>query len=207
MTPLPDLAGASLAVVTIDVHRGHLDPAVATMPLAADAATRVVAANGRLVAAARDHGLPVVHVVTSYHGVEEISSNPWWASVAGSDATRGGVLRHQLPGSPGLEVMPQVLDAARDIVVSSKKRYDCFHATELDHVLRSRGVDTLLLTGVNTNSCVLATTIAANTRDYRAIVVAECVDTMDPTHHDPALAIIGQAFGWIASLDDVVSAL
>jgi nicotinamidase-related amidase len=65
MTPLPDLAGASLAVVTIDVHRGHLDPAVATMPLAADRATRVVAANGRLVAAARDHGQPVGHVVTT----------------------------------------------------------------------------------------------------------------------------------------------
>jgi len=194
------------AVVTIDMHRGHLDPSVATMPLAAEAAERVTAANAVLVDAARKHGIPVIHVVTSYHGVEEIASNPWWSRVAGTDATRSNVLNHQLPGSPGLEVMPQLLGEG-DIVLFGKKRYDSFAATELDHVLRSRGIDTLLLTGVNTNSCVLATTVAGNTRDYSVVVVEECVDTMDPSLHDAALAVIRQAFGWVATLDDVVSAL
>lgn len=203
---LPSLSPERTAVVTIDLHRGHLDPSVATMPLTADAAAAVVAANEKLLRTARDNGIPVVHVVTSYHAVEEIASNPWWASVAGSDASRGNVLRHQLPGSPGLEVMPS-LRADDDILVTTKKRYDCFHATELDHVLRSRGIDTLLLTGVNTNSCVLATSIAANTRDYRAVVVSDCVDTMDRRHHDPALAIVAQAFGWVADTDEVAAAL
>lgn len=194
------------AVVTIDMHRGHLDPAVATMPLARGAAARVVAANRRLVVAAREHRVPVIHVVTGYHGVEEIASNPWWASVAGSDATRANVLRHQLPGSPGLEVMPELLEAS-DIVIRNKKRYDSFAATELDHVLRSRDLDTVLLTGVNTNSCVIATTIAGNTRDYSMVVVEDCVDTMDPSLHDAALAVIRQAFGWVATTDQVVAAL
>jgi biuret amidohydrolase len=204
--PLPDLGGRRPAVVTIDLHRGHLDPAVATMPLPAEAAERVTAANAALLAQARRRGLPVVHVVTSYHAVEEIAANPWWASVAGTDATRANVLRHQLPDSPGLEVMPQVLDAG-DIVVTGKKRYDCFAATELDHVLRSRGVDTVLLTGVNTNSCVLATTIASNTRDYAAVVVEDCVDTMDRAQHEAALSVIRQAFGWVATCDEVLAAL
>lgn len=202
----PRLDPGSTAVVTIDLHRGHLDPQVATMPLATPAAQRVVAASERLLAAARAAGLPVVHVVTSYHCVEEISSNPWWAAVAGSDASRRNVLRHQLPGSPGLQVMPTLL-VDGDVVVDTKKRYDCFHATELDHVLRSRGVQTVLLAGVNTNSCVLATTVAATTRDYRAVVVADCVETMDPRHHEPALALIAQAFGWVSDTDEVVEAL
>lgn len=194
------------AVVTIDMHRGHLDPAVATMPLASETAARVVAANRRLILAAREHGVPVIHVVTGYHSVEEIASNPWWASVAGSDATRANVLKHQLPGSPGLEVMPELLEAS-DIVIRNKKRYDSFAATELDHVLRSRNLDTVLLTGVNTNSCVIATTIAGNTRDYSMVVVEDCVDTMDPSLHDAALAVIRQAFGWVATTDEVVAVL
>lgn len=204
---LPDLASRRVAVVTIDLHRGHLDPAVATMPLPADVCDRVVAANVELLAAARRRDVPVVHVVTSYHGVEEIASNPWWSAVAGTDATRRNVLRHQLPGSPGLELVPEVLDAAYDLVVTNKKRYDSFHASELDHVLRSRGIDTLLLTGVNTNSCVLATTVAGNARDYAVVVVEECVDTMDPSLHEAALAVIRQAFGWVAGLKETVTAL
>jgi nicotinamidase-related amidase len=203
---LPPLDPARTAVVTIDMHRGHLDPAVATMPLPAAAAARVTAANAVLVKAARARGIPVVHVVTGYHSVSEIASNPWWASVAGTDATRANVLNHQLPGSPGLEVMADLLDPT-DVVVTGKKRYDCFAATDLDHVLRARGIETLLLTGVNTNSCVLATTVAANTRDYAAVVVEECVDTMDRSLHDQALALIRQAFGWVAGLDETVAAL
>ncbi|GAA3555954.1 hypothetical protein GCM10022197_08920 [Microlunatus spumicola] len=203
---LPALDPARTAVVTIDMHRGHLDPAVATMPLPAEAAARVTAANAVLVRAARARGVPVVHVVTGYHDVSEIASNPWWAAVAGTDATRANVLNHQLPGSPGLEVMPDLLEQG-DVVVTGKKRYDCFAATDLDHVLRSRGVSTLLITGVNTNSCVLATTVAANTRDYAAVVVEDCVDTMDRTLHEPALAVLRQAFGWVATLDETVAAL
>jgi len=203
---LPALDLTRTAVVTIDMHRGHLDPSVATMPLPAAAAARVTAANAVLVRAARARGVPVVHVVTGYHAVSEIASNPWWAAVAGTDATRANVLNHQLPGSPGLEVMPDLLEES-DVVVTGKKRYDCFAATDLDHVLRSRGVSTLLLTGVNTNSCVLATTVAANTRDYAAVVVEDCVDTMDRSLHEPALAVLRQAFGWVATLDETVAAL
>jgi nicotinamidase-related amidase len=159
-----------------------------------------------LLAAARERGLPVVHVVTSYHAVEEISSNPWWASVAGTDATRANVLKHQLPGSPGLDMIPELLDE-NDVIVYNKKRYDSFTATELDQVLRSRGVDTVLLTGVNTNSCVLATTVAGNARDYAVVVVEDCVDTMDPSLHEPALAIIAKAFGWTATSGEIIEAL
>lgn len=202
----PDLAGRSVAVVTIDMHRGHLDPSVATMPLDPERARRVTDANQVLVEAARERGIPVVHVVTQYNSVEEIASNPWWKSVAGSTATRANVLKHQLPGSPGLDVMPSLVGEG-DIYVRTKRRYDSFTSSDLDFVLRSLGTDVLLLTGVNTNSCVLATTVAGNALDYSVIVVEDCVDTMDPALHDAALAVIRQAFGWVARTDEIVASL
>lgn len=206
-TALPNIDSQRTAVVTIDLHRGHLDPDVATMPLDAESAARVTAANAALLNSARELKLPVIHVLTSYHAVEEIASNPWWSSVAGSDATRANVLNHQLPGSPGLAIMPELLNINYDIVVDTKKRYDSFTATELDHVLRSKGIDTLLLTGVNTNSCVLATTVAGNARDYKVIVIEDCVDTMDPALHEPALDIIRKAFGWACHSTEALAAL
>lgn len=203
---LPDLRARRSAVVTIDMHRGHLDPAVATMPLDAERAARVTAANARLITTARERGVPIVHVVTSYNSVEGIAANPWWAAVAGTSATRANVLRHQLPASPGLEVMPDLVGPG-DLYVRTKRRYDCFMATDLDFVLKALGAESLLITGVNTNSCVIATTIAANARDYLPIVVSDCVDTMDPALHEPALAIIRQAFGWVGTADEILDAL
>jgi biuret amidohydrolase len=201
------LTGRRPAVVTIDLHRGHLDPDVATMPLPAEVAARVTKANAEFLHEMRRREVPVVHVMTSYRSVAEIASNPWWAAVAGTDASRANVLRHQLPGSPGLELMPEIYEPGYDLVVDGKKRYDCFAATDLDHLLRSRFLDTVLLTGVNTNSCVLATAVSANTRDYAPVVVEDCVDTMDRQVHEAALTVIRQAFGWVASAEKVLEAL
>lgn len=93
--------------------------------------------------------------------------------------------------------MPGIL-AAGDRVIATKKRYDCFLATDLAFVLDSLSVNTLLLTGVNTNSCVLATAIAASTRNFATIVVSDCVDTVDGReYHRMALQCIERAFGWV----------
>lgn len=204
--PTLDLRGRRTAVVTIDLHRGHLDPAVATMPLEPRSAAQVTATNAEFNRAMRAVGVPVIHVVTAYRNVEEISSNPWWAAVAGTSASRRNVLRHQLPGSPGLDLMPDVVEAA-DAVVSTKKRYDCFLHTDLEHALRSLQIDTLLLTGVNTSSCVIATAIAASVRDFTTVVVSDCVASMDASLHEPALAVIRGAFGWVMSSDEIVANL
>lgn len=186
------------AIVAIDCHRGHLDQAVATMPAAPDVAGRLVAANRRFLDAARAHGLPVVHCVATYRDAGEIAANPFWRTRARDpSATRKNVLRHNLAGMPGCEVMPGLRHDG-DILVATKKRYDCFVATDLDFLLRARGIDTLLITGINTNSCVLATAIAANVRDYAVIVVDDCVDTMDtPAHHEAALLCLSTAFGHV----------
>ena len=195
------------AVVTIDLHRGHLDPERATLPLPAETAGAVVAANIVFLDRARARGIPVIHVVTEYRRREEISSNPFWAAIAETEATRGNILRHNLPGSAGTELMPGI-SRPGDVVIGFKRRYDCFLGTDLEFTLRNLGANTLLITGVNTNSCVVATTIVASTKDFACIVIEDCVDTVDgPEFHEGALEIVRRAFGWTSKSDAVVEML
>ena len=194
------------AIVAIDCHRGHLDPEVATMPVAADAAERVIAANKRLMDWARPAGIPVVHIVTRYRDAQEIAANPFWLTRAEDPgATRKNVLKHNLDGMPGCTVMLQLLHPD-DRVVDTKKRYDCFRATDLEFHLRAHSINTVILTGVNTNSCVLATATAANVLDFAVIVARDCVDTMDGAEmHEAALNVIGRAFGWVLSTEEIMA--
>jgi nicotinamidase-related amidase len=188
------------AIVTIDCHRGHLDPAVATMPASPEIAARLVENNRRFLDGARLLGVPIVHCVTTYRDAQEISANPFWRTRAEDpNATRKNVLRHNLAGSPGCTLMPG-LQQTGDLIVDTKKRYDCFHGTDLDIALRTHGVNTVLITGINTNSCVLATACAANVRDYAVMIIEDCVDTMDsPAHHEAALMCLRTAFGFVVS--------
>jgi biuret amidohydrolase len=197
------------AVVGIDLHRGHLDPEVATMPVVPGTEERIIEANRRFFERCRDEGIPIVHQLTSYRDVDEIRSNPFWRTRADDpDATRKNVERHNLEGLPGCEIIPELLDTERDWVVDTKKRYDCFVGTDLDFVLRTHGINTVLLTGINTNSCVLATATSANVRDYAVLVVEDCVDSMDgPEIHEAALACVRAAFGWVMTSDEVIGAL
>lgn len=201
------LENARLGIIAIDLHRGHLDPSVATMPLEAEAARKVVAANAAFFTKARAAGIPVFHCLATYRDSQEIASNPAWrARAADPNNPRKNVLKHNIIGMPGCEVMPDVYEAS-DFIVDAKKRYDCFIATDLDLSLRSHGVDTVLITGVNTNSCVMATAAAACCRDYATVVVSDCVDTMDgPELHAAALRVIGTAFGQVATSDELIAA-
>lgn len=196
------------AVVTIDLHRGHLDPSVATLPLPAADAAALVERVVPMLGAFRALGVPVVHLVTAYRDRQEILSNPYWALQSGRPgSTRTAIAEHNLIGLPGLELMPGVL-ADGDVVIDTKKRYDCFVGTDLDFVLRSMGRHTLLMAGVNTNSCVLATTVAASVRDFSVVVLEDAVASMmGDGAHRAALGILGASFASVAPSAEVLAAM
>src|SRR5512145_2936060 len=200
---------ARTAVVAIDMHRGHLDPAVATLPLAADRCGPVIKRAAALFADVRARGVPVVHVVTEYRDATEIAANPFWKAVHDDPAkARRGILRHNLAGSPGTEIIPELHDP-RDLVVRGKKRYSSFHGTDLEFVLRRRlAVDTLVLAGINTSSCVLNAGFDATNRDFRVVIAADAVDSMDGEEmHRFALRLMGATVGWPLATAEIVQAL
>src|SRR5262249_35701404 len=199
---------ARTAVVAIDMHRGHLDPAVATLPLPAERSGPLIKRAAALFADLRARGVPVVHVVTEYRDSHEIAANPFWKA-ADDDPTkaRRGILRHNVAGSPGTEIIPELHDP-RDVVVRSKKRYSVFTPTDLEFVLRRLGADTVILAGVNTTTCVLCAAFEATNRDFRVVVASDAVDSMDGEDmHRFALRLVAAALGWPLSNADIIQAL
>ena len=194
------------AIVAIDLHRGHLDMEVATMPATPEIAQQVVAANRILFDWARTQSIPIVHLITQYRNAEEIRMNAFWRTRAEDpNNPRKNVLKHNIIGMPGGQVMPGLLDEKRDHVVNTKKRYNCFVATDLELLLKSFNINTLIITGVNTNSCILSTVTAACSMDYAVIVPSDCVNTMDaPALHDAALLCIRTAFGFVMTSQEVM---
>lgn len=193
------------AVLTVDLNRGHLDPDVATLPLDPDRARTVIAETDRLASAARGAGVPVIHVSTMYRSAEEIAANPNVELT--NDGARERIGNHNLEGSPGVEVVPELVED-EDVVVYPKKRYSPFLYGDLDFVLRTRDVERLLVTGVNTNTCVQCTCFEAYNRDYEVTVVEECVDSMyGPELHEWALKNIDRALGSVVSLEEVLDEL
>jgi ureidoacrylate peracid hydrolase len=194
------------AVVGIDLHRGHLDMSVATMPASPAVAKAVVDKNIALMDWARKSAIPVIHLVTRYRDSKEISMNAFWRTrAADPNNPRKNVMKHNLIGMPGCEIMPGIYQPDVDFVVDTKKRYNCFVATDLEFLLKTHNINTLIITGVNTNSCVLSTVTAACSMDYAVIVPSDCVDTMDdPSLHAAALLCIKTAFGFVMTSAEVM---
>jgi nicotinamidase-related amidase len=197
------------ACVAIDMHRGHLDPQVGTLPLAAERCGPVIGRAAALFRKLRDRGLPIVHVVTEYRDADEIMSNPFWKAIHDDpNKARKGMARHNLQGSRGTEVIPELLDP-RDFVVRYKKRYSPYLGTDLLFLLRSRlQVDTLILAGINTTSCVLCCGFESTNLDFRVVVASDAVDSMDGEEmHRFALKLMAATIGWPMTNAEILDAL
>jgi biuret amidohydrolase len=204
------------AVLAIDTHRGHLDPEIATMPVAAGAAASVVQASARLLQATRAAGIPTAYLVMhnrTVDGRSEYLRNPFWQAVEDVRASLtpdlpSTIAGHNLVGSPQTEVMPELEPGPEDVVITSKHRLSSFLETDLESWLRARDVETLLLIGINTNTCVQCAAFEAMNRDYAAVVVSDCVDSMyGEDLHRFGLENVARCFGWVVTVDEVVEKL
>jgi biuret amidohydrolase len=192
-------------VVSVDMHRVHLDPAVAALPLPAERSRALIARAAPIYASLRAAGVPIVQVVTIYRTPHESESNPFWGGKR--SASRARSHEHNLAGSAGTQVVPE-LWAPTDILVNTKKRYSAYLHTDLEFVLRDLGARTVLLAGVNTNSCILCTSFETVNRDFELIVMKDCVDSMDGEDaHRMALRLIETCLGRVLTWDQLADEL
>lgn len=197
------------AIVTIDMHRGHLDMSVATMPTRPEDAKRVIANACVALDFARGQGIPVIHVKLVYRRIPGVGSegmvSPFWkamhAAMGEEDrltpGRRSTVREHNIEGSPGTEIIPEIY-CQGDYVIDNKKRLDCFYGTDLRMLLDTLGVRNVVLMGINTNTCVLNTAFSAFNFDYRVVVLSDCVGSMyGDDLHVLGLQNISRCLGWV----------
>jgi biuret amidohydrolase len=197
------------AIVTIDMHRGHLDPEVATMPAKPSDAQRVVARAREVLQFARAHGVPVIHVKLVFRRIPGLGSEgmtqPFWRALHDlveeddrlTPGRRSTVDGHNLEGSPGTEIIPELLGAG-DYVIDNKKRLDCFQGTDLQGLLQTLGARNVCLMGINTNTCVLNTAFTAFNHDFRVVVLSDCVASMyGEDLHVLGLENVARCLGWV----------
>jgi nicotinamidase-related amidase len=140
-------------------------------------AAQLVPRAAALAAAARDRGDLVVFVHTQFraNGADVSTRNSGVRAIFGM-----GDDYHE--GSAGVRLDPG-LGRQPDDVVITKRRASAFAGTDLDVVLRSSGVDTLVVAGVATSAMVAATVYDAADRDFRVRVASDvCADPLDATH-------------------------
>ncbi len=171
------------------------------MPVAADEARALIARSAPIYRALRAAGVPIVQVVTKYRTPHESETNPFWASKR--SGTRARSAEHNLYGSPGTQIVPELADP-RDIVVETKKRYSAYLHTDLEFVLRDLGARTVILAGVNTNSCIMCSAFETVNRDYAVVILRDCVASMDGVQaHEDALRLIATCLGPVLSWDEL----
>jgi nicotinamidase-related amidase len=202
------------ALLLVDMNRSHLDHSIGHMLVEESAAKQIINRAVTVREAFAAAGLPIIFVRTHHRQdprTGEIVDNksPFWMAQQKKAVPGLGRQRKSLAveGAPVTEVVAPLAPRPGDFTVF-KHRYSPFDNTDLEHLLRNLGIDTLVVGGVNTNNCVLCTCFEAFNRDYRVVLMKDvCASMNGPDYHEAALKVIEAALGWIVDSEDVIGAL
>jgi ureidoacrylate peracid hydrolase len=157
-----------------------------------------------LLERARELALPIVHVRTEH--------SPWTDSAAWIGRHHGRQRTVCYPGTWGAEYYPGFeprTDADRQPgsheFVVTKHRYSGFVGTELDLVLRSHQIRSVIMTGEATNVCVESTARDAFMRDYWVVFVSDCTASTSRAAHEATLSTMGRHFATVAASDEILA--
>ena len=208
-----EIDASRTAIVAIDMHRGHLDPEVATMPCSPEVCERVLEMTERFLHFCRSESIPIVHVVVVNREIKGLGSEanirPFFQHMnrikEDTDRLAPGrsttVIGHNMEGTVQTEIMPRLYNES-DYVIDYKKRQDCFMGTDLELLLQALDADTVVVIGINTNTCVLNTAFTSANKNYKVIVISDCVGTMyGEDLHVFALQNISRCLGWVLTSD------
>jgi nicotinamidase-related amidase len=204
---------SSTALLVIDMQRDFLLPGGFGESLGNDVEqlARVVPPLAALLTGAREAGMLVVHTREGHE--PDLSDCPPAKLRRGAPSLRigdpGPYGRILVRGEHGHDIVDELAPLPGEVVLD-KPGKGAFYATDLQRILISAGVTSLLVTGVTTEVCVHTTVREANDRGYECLVVSDCVGSYFPEFQRVGLQMIaaqGGIFGWVAPSAAVLSSL
>ncbi|WP_173923477.1 cysteine hydrolase family protein [Agromyces sp. Marseille-P2726] len=194
-----DPAHAALVVVDVQNDFCHPEGSVATMGSDVSAAVEMVPRLRSLIDQAHSVGVPVVFVQTLHDDTNDTAM--WLGRVT---AEPGGVQTGRIcrTGSWGAEFYG-VTPGSDDTVVT-KHRFSAFVGTNLDIVLKTLSVRSLLVTGVATEVCVESTLRDGLSAEYFVSLVEDCAATYTAEAHESSVRNVRRNFGTVVTSDELV---
>lgn len=187
------------ALVNVDMQNCFVEGS----PIAAPDGLVVLERINRVAAACRRAGILVIHT----------------SNVFRADGSNLGVLAEFDPivktgilnkGSAAAALHQKLVVDIRDILLD-KPRFGAFHGTDLELILRSRGIDTLVITGIATNVCCETTAREAAVRDFRVLFLSDGTATFSIGDLSAAAlqkatcATLGKVFAQVLTVDEIIA--
>jgi nicotinamidase-related amidase len=204
---------AEVALLCIDFQRDFVEPGGFGESLGNDVSLlrSTIEPTRRVLDAARRHGWMVVHTreghrpdLSDLFPAKRDRGRPTLR--IGDDGPMGRLL---VRGSEGHDIVPELAPIPGEVVLD-KPGKGSFYATDLETVLRARGITHLVVTGVTTEVCVQSTVREANDRGFDCLVLSDCTGSYFPQFYESALAMFkaqGGIVGWVGTSADLLTAL
>ncbi len=156
----------------------------------------------KLVEAARAAGATIVHApITFVPGYGELSQHPYGILKGVVDSTAF------VKGEWGAEIVDVLAPQQGDVIVEGKRGLDTFATTNLDFILRARGITTIALGGFLTNCCVESTMRSGYEKGYQVITLSDCVAATSDEEHENAIRFDYPMFSEVMTSEGFASEL